>query len=185
MKTAAVDRPRADRGQPAALLPDPAAEGRGPDPVRVQRPVEAVPEGHRRIRRPGGACARPVSSDDALQQGDRRNPGGRIPATETGWLRAGAENLALVSVEAADEPDTHADRQAGRTGEIQSALGPGLPAQGGIPAVLGICLGRLGGAVPGRMEHPHDAVEIGTDEEGGADAAATSGADSQLVPRTR
>src|SRR5215470_17553268 len=91
-------------------------------------------------------------------------------AAEARRLRAGAETGAVVSVEAAREPDAEADGETGRAVEVQPADGAELPVARGLPAVLDLPVRGLGPAVPTGVVHADHAVEDRADEEGGADA---------------
>ena len=89
----------------------------------------------------------------------------------------------LAAAQASREPDRCAVRAAGRAGAAQSAHGARLPAQGGLPGAVGVCLAVLGGALPRPVVHPHDAFAARPDEEGRAHDALASGAGLELVPR--
>jgi hypothetical protein len=79
---------------------------------------------------------------------DRRRAGGRGQAAETRRLRAGAHAFAVVSAQAAGEPDRAADRDAERAAAVQPAVRAGLSAPRGLPAILGVSLAGLGRQVP-------------------------------------
>ena len=92
----------------------------------------------------GDPRAGPVPRHAAVRQGARRDPGRGGEAAEAGRLRAGAEEVAVVPAEAAGEPDGQADGEAVGVAEVQPADGAGVPAAGGLPAVLGVPAARRG-----------------------------------------
>ena len=166
LQAAVVDRPGPDGQDVFAVLPHAGQRAFGPAEVHLQRHVEAVPEGDRQEGSPGDSRARPVSHHAEDEQGDRRGPGRRGQANEGRRLRAGPQALAVVSVEAAGEPDRQTDGEAVGAVEVQSSQRAGVSAEGGLSAVLGIRQPRLGGEVPRPVVHADDAFEARTDEEG-------------------
>ena len=65
---------------------------------------------------------------------------------------------------------------------MQSALGKGLPAQRGVPTILGVPLTRLGGTLSGPVVYQDNALEDRTYERSRPDATRAPGAFTQLVP---
>src|SRR5450631_1705518 len=73
-----------------------------------------------------------------------------------------AEREALVSAQAAREPDRQPTHEPARVARLQPQERSRLLAQGAVPAILGIRLRGLGRQVPGCLVHPRDALtEIG------------------------
>lgn len=83
LQAAVVDREGTDGSELAAVLRAAAEKCRLGNWLCLQRPVETVSERDCAVRRPCGACSRPVSPDDSLQQGAGRDSGGRSAATAT------------------------------------------------------------------------------------------------------
>ncbi len=129
---------RADRGEPAVVPGGARRDGLQAGEVRVQRHVEAVPQGDRRETRSGGPRAGPVPRDAEVRQGAGRDPGGGVEAVGSRRLRAGLEEVAVVLPEASGEPDGQADREAVGAPAVQPADGAGVPAPRGVPAALGV-----------------------------------------------
>ena len=83
------------------------------------------------------------------------------PPRRAGWpgrLRAGPEEDPLVRAEAQRESHRATTVPPARSAALQSADRPGLSAQRGLPAVLGIQLADLGRHVPGFLVLPNHAL---------------------------
>jgi transposase len=109
----------------------------------------------------------------------------RSPTDETRRLRARAQALALVPLEAAREPDRQTNRQARRVAPLQPAKRARLFASRRLPAFVGVPIARLGRPFPRRVVRARDALSVGAAQEGGPQSAEASAAVAQLVPRKR
>src|SRR5690242_4299027 len=74
---------------------------------------------------------------------------------------------------------------APRSAPLQPENRPRVPAQGSLPATLGLQLARLGGQVPRRMVSPDHALTDRTDEENRPLTPPTSRADPELLSRSK
>ena len=85
-------------------------------------------------------------------------------------------------------PENLTEKQEMKLGEsapVQPEVRPGLPAQGGLPGLLGVRVAGLGREVPGPLVHADDALAARADEARGEDAAQPPRADPELVPGSR
>lgn len=76
-----------------------------------------------------------------------------------------------------------AERPARRSRALQPALGPSLPAQGGLPVLLGLHLAQACGSLPRPVVHQDHALQDPAHEGRRPHAALSSRAAAQLVPR--
>jgi hypothetical protein len=114
-------------------------------------------------------------------EGDARDPRPQPPERQAGHPHP----FALVSAEASREPDRSPIDQAQRVAAVQSSHHSRLPAQGGIPALLGIRLAGLGGEIHESVVHEGAALAFGADAKDRAHAARSSVSHSQLVRGAR
>src|SRR5208282_1677821 len=103
--------------------------------------------------------------------------------------RAGCEGdphaLALVPVEAPREPERTPSNQAQGPALVQPANHTRLPAQGRVPAVLGVCLPGVGGKIHGPMVQKGDAIAPPADEENRRHDSYPQATYLELVPSAR
>jgi hypothetical protein len=133
----ALGRSRAYRGDVPRVLRDVRRRPIAGPPLRGERHVEAVPQGHRRARQAGRARARSIPHRRQGEQGGRRRARLRSSRAGAQGLRARPQAHALVLPEAARAAHTGPAGTPARRPPVRPAQRARLPPQGGPAGLLG------------------------------------------------
>src|SRR5246127_3756417 len=180
--TPAVDRQGAHRRELRAVLHPHRQTVVRRHRVRLLGHVEALLAGHPRTLHPRGQYPRPLSHRRQDERRSRRGACRRGAAAGPGRLRAGPQEDPVVRAQAQGQSHPHTTLPAPRPAALQPQDGADVPAQGRLPAILGLQLTDLGRQFPRRLVPAGHALANRADEEGCQDPAWPPRAHPQLFP---